>query len=55
MGMFTGHMRQGRHPHSEQIFVITDFHHNLLGLPAITALQLISRVSATTGDSATIY
>ena len=50
-GQFRGTLKHGPHEVEQDIFVIQHLHKPLLGLPAIQALQLVSRVNAV-GDLA---
>ena len=50
-GQFRGTLKHGPHEVQQDIFVIQHLHKPLLGLPAIQALQLVSRVNAV-GDLA---
>ena len=47
LGQFTGCLTHNKRSHRETVFVVRGLHNNLLGLPAITALQLIQRINAT--------
>ena len=47
LGQFTGCLTHNKRSHREKVFVVRGLHNNLLGLPAITALQLIQRINAT--------
>ena len=46
VGEFEGTLTQNVNSHKENIFVVRHLRNNLLGLPAITALQLIQRVDS---------
>ena len=47
MGQFSGCLKYGKHSSQETVYVVKGLKTNLLGLSAITALQLIQRVYAT--------
>ena len=47
MGQFSGCLKYGKHSSQETVHVVNGLKTNLLGLSAITALQLIQRVYAT--------
>ncbi len=47
MGQFDGILQRGKLSYTEKIYVVKNLHNNLLGLPAIDALQLIKRVDST--------
>ena len=51
MGQFSGCLKYGKHSLQETVYVVKGFKTNLLGLSAITALQLIQRVYATYANS----
>ena len=46
MGQFTGNLSYKQSECQEEMFVIKDLQHNLLGLPAIKSLALIKRHQA---------
>ena len=50
LGQFTGELKHQEQVTSQTIFVVRGLKTNLLGLPAITALQLLKRVDATHTD-----
>ena len=47
LGQFEGQLSAGGQSHKETIFVIQGLKNNLLGLPSLTALQLIQQLDAT--------
>jgi len=47
VGQFHATLHHGQNSSSQQIFVIKNLKHNLLGLPAITALHLAARLDST--------
>lgn len=47
LGQFTRMLTHQQHSSSQTIFVVCGLKTNLLGLPAITSLQLLHRVNAT--------
>ena len=47
MGQFSGYLKYGKHSSQETAYVVKGLKTNLLGLSAITVLQLIQRVYAT--------
>ena len=51
LGQFSGTLSNGHVSSMQTVFVVKDLKTNLLGLPAINALQLISRVYATSSQS----
>jgi hypothetical protein len=51
LGQFSGKLTYGEHSHQGKVFVVKQLHNNLLGLPAITSLQLIQRVDAVYKDA----
>ena len=46
-GQFSGCLKYGKHSSQETVYVVKGLKTNLIGLSAITALQLIQRVYAT--------
>ncbi len=54
IGQFSETLRRGHLSSIETVFVVNNLKTNLLGLPAITNLQLIQRVNATTVDDHSI-
>ena len=50
MGEFTGQLKHGRRYTRQKVYVIPGLETNLLGLPAVTHLRLVSRVNATTSE-----
>jgi len=47
VGQFQAALHHGQNSSSQQIFVIKNLKHNLLGLPAISALHLAARLDST--------
>ena len=47
MSQFSGCLKYGKHSSQVTIYVVKGLKNNLLGLSAVTALQLIQRVYAT--------
>ena len=47
MGQFTVWLKYGQHSTRQRVYVVGGLQTNLLGLPAMTKLQLVSRVNAT--------
>ena len=52
MGQFRCHLTHGGKEAHQQVFVVTNLQTNLLGLPAITALQLAARMDSCEAPSA---
>lgn len=50
VGQFSGRLLHKARSTTQHIFVVKNLRTNLLGLPAITALNLVTRVQAITGD-----
>ena len=50
LGQFTGTLSSKQNRSNQTIFVIKDLHTNLLGLPAILALNLATRVAEVSDD-----
>ena len=50
LGQFTGTLSSKQNSSNQTIFVIKDLHTNLLGLPAILALNLATRVAEVSDD-----
>lgn len=46
-GQFTGWLKHGKHSTRQSVYIVQGLKNNLLGLSAITALQLVRRINAT--------